>query len=291
MIASRGTPGPLVAARLRTRAHRTGAAVVRTLGTAGQWIVFIGQTLWLLPITVLHYRKQTAKVMNGMAWGRGAIIVDGGVVAVLLILGIAIGASVAIEAFAALDLLGFGAMAGIIGGFANVREMGPIVAGIGYAAQVGCRMTAEIGSMRIAEEIDALETMGIRPIPFVVGTRLIGGMICVGPGFLLALVVSFWVSQTVIVTAFGQRAGTYHHYFVQSLSAGDICYSLIKAVVFCAVVTIVHCYYGYFARGGPEGVGSASGRAVRASMVAIITLDFLLTVALWGLQPTFVFKG
>jgi phospholipid/cholesterol/gamma-HCH transport system permease protein len=71
----------------------------------------------------------------------------------------------------------------------------------------------------------------------------------------------------------------------------DIAYSLIKATIFCAAVTLIHCFYGYFTTGGPVGVGLASGRAVRASLVAIMVLDFTLTVVLWGLQPVFVFKG
>jgi len=152
-------------------------------------------------------------------------------------------------------------------------------------------MTAEIGSMRISEEIDATEAMGLRPIPFVVGTRLVGAMLCVVPGFVLTLIISFFVSDRMIRIFFNQPGGTYEHYFVQFLSPTDLAYSLLKAAVFCAAVTIIHCYYGYFASGGPVGVGQASGRAVRASLVAIMVLDFLLTVALWGLRPEFVFKG
>lgn len=259
--------------------------------TIGQFLVFTTQALWQLPITVRRYRGQTLQAMNGLAWGRGSIIVDGGVISVLIILGIAIGASVAVEAFATLNLIGFGALSGIVGGLANVREMAPLVAGIAFAAQAGCRMTAEIGAMRIAEEIDATEVIGLRPIPFVVGTRLIGAMICVVPGFLLTLVTSFFVSSTVIRVFYDQPGGTYNHYFVQFLPLTDIVYSLIKATVFCVAVTLIHCYYGYVTSGGPVGVGLASGRAVRASLVAIMVLDFTLTVALWGLQPVFVFKG
>lgn len=259
--------------------------------TIGQFLVFTGQTLWELPITVRRYRGQTLQAMNSLAWGRGSIIVDGGVISVLIILGIAIGASVAVEAFATLNLIGFGALSGIVGGLANVREMAPLVAGIAFASQAGCRMTAEIGAMRIAEEIDATEAIGLRPIPFVVGTRLIGATICVVPGFLLTLVTSFFVSSTVIRVFYDQPGGTYNHYFVQFLPLTDIIYSLIKATVFCVAVTLIHCYYGYVTSGGPVGVGRASGRAVRASLVAIMVLDFTLTVALWGLQPVFVFKG
>ena len=81
-----------------------------TFRTVGQFVVFTAQTLWLLPITVRRYRRQTLQAMNGLAWGRGSIIVDGGVISVLVILGVAIGASVAVEAFATLNLIGFGAL-------------------------------------------------------------------------------------------------------------------------------------------------------------------------------------
>lgn len=261
------------------------------LRTVGQWVVFISQTLWFLPLTVRHYRRQILQAMNGLAWGRGSIIVDGGVLSVLLIMGTAMGASVAIEAYSTLNLIGFGALSGIVGGVANVREMAPIVTGIAFAIQAGCRMTAEIGSMRISEEIDTTEAMGLRPIPFVVGTRLIGAMLCVIPGYFVVLTASFYIAHTVVAVFRDQPGGTYTHYFVQFLSPTDIGYSLTKAVIFCVLVTLIHCYYGYFASGGPVGVGQASGRAVRASLVTIVVVNFALTVAMWGLRPEFVFKG
>jgi phospholipid/cholesterol/gamma-HCH transport system permease protein len=229
--------------------------------------------------------------MNNLAWGRGSIIVDGGTISVLIILGIAVGGSVAVEAFASLNLIGFGALSGIVAGVGTVREIGPLVAGIAFTAQAGCRMTAEIGAMRISDEIDAVDAMGLRPVPFVVGTRLIGAMVIVIPGYLLTLVTSFFVMDTVIRVFHNQPGGTYNHYFVEFLTPTDLIYSLIKAVVFCVAVTLIHCRYGYFAAGGPVGVGHASGRAVRASLVTIMVLDFALTVMLWGVHPDFVFKG
>lgn len=266
-------------------------AVNEAFRIAGQWMVFIVQTLWLLPITVRKYRRETLSVMNNLAWGRGSIIVDGGVISVFAILGITVGAIVAIEAFATLNLIGLGALSGIIGGWGNIREMAPLVTGVAFASQAGCRMTAEIGSMRIAEEIDATEAMGLRAIPFVVGTRLVGGLLCVIPGYSLTLMVCFITSDTVIGAFYNQPGGTYDHYFVQFLTPTDLSYSLMKASVYCAAVTLIHCYYGYFASGGPVGVGQASGRAIRASLVTIMVLDFSLTVILWGLKPTFVFTG
>ncbi|MEV5835930.1 ABC transporter permease [Nocardia sp. NPDC052112] len=261
------------------------------LGEIGQVAVFTFKTCYLLPITIRHYRKQTVKTMNNMAWGSGSLIVDGGVVSLMFFLGVAVGAVVAIEAFMALNLLGFGALTGIIGSFGNIRVIAPIITGIGFAAQAGCRMTAEIGAMRISEEIDATEAMGLQAIPFVVGTRLIGGMLVVLPGYLMALVISFFTGGIIVKIFHQQPAGTYDHYFSQFLSVPDLTASVLKAVVFCAVVTVIHCYYGYFASGGPAGVGAASGRAIRASLVAIVVLNFAMTVAIWGLSPLLVFKG
>lgn len=257
----------------------------------GQWVVFIAQTILSLPVAVRKYPRQTLQQMNSLAWGRGSLIIDGGVVSVLLILGMAVGASLAIEAFAVLNIIGFGAVSGIISGVGAVRVIGPLVGGIAFAAQTGTRMTAEIGAMRISDEIDALEAMGIRPIPFVVATRLVGGLVSAVPGYLVTLVATFFTMDTVIRVFHGQPGGTYNHYFVQFLIPTDLGYSVLKFAVYCAAVTLIHCYYGYFVTGGPVGVGQASGRAVRASLVAIMVLDFTTTVALWGLQPQFVFKG
>ncbi|EHB56474.1 protein of unknown function DUF140 [Mycolicibacterium rhodesiae JS60] len=266
-------------------------AILKPLRGLGQWTLFIGQTFWYLPLTVRRYSRQTLAATINLAWGRGSLIVDGGTISVLLILGMAVGASLAIEALATLNIIGFGALSGLIGGVGAVRVIGPLVAGIAFTAQAGTRMTAEIGAMRISDEIDAVDVMGLRPIPFVVGTRLIGGLLSVVPGYLLTLMSTFLVLETVVVVFNGEAGGTYDHYFIQFLTPIDLFYSLIKATLYCIAATLIHCYYGYFASGGPVGVGQASGRAVRASLVTIVILDFTTTVLLWGVKPEFVFKG
>lgn len=263
----------------------------QTFRTIGQWAVFIGQVFWTLPLAIRKYGRETLRAINSLAWGRGSLIVDGGVISVLVILGVALGASIAVESFAILDIIGFGALSGIVAGIGVVREIAPLVAGIAFTAQPGARMTAEIGAMRINDEIDAVETMGLRPIPFVVGTRLIGGMMSVIPGYALTLIASFWIMDTVIRGFHNQPGGTYSHYLLEFTTSTDLLYSCIKATVYCMAATLIHCYYGYFVTGGPVGVGVASGRAVRASLVTIMVLDFILTVTLWGLRPNFVFKG
>jgi phospholipid/cholesterol/gamma-HCH transport system permease protein len=266
-------------------------ALRETFRTTGQWGLFIAQTLWFVPLTIRRYRRQTLQQMNSLAWGRGSIIVDGGVISVLLLLGVAVAAVVAIESFAVLNIIGFGPLSGIVSGVGCIREVGPLAGGIAFASQTGCRMTAEIGAMRIAEEIDAVEAMGLRPIPFVVGTRLVGGLLCVIPGYIATLVTTLLVMDIVIRVFHHQPGGTYSHYVVEFVTPRDLVYSVLKVAIYCAVVTLIHCYYGYFVTGGPVGVGLASGRAVRASLVMILVLDFSLTVMLWGLRPVFVFKG
>jgi phospholipid/cholesterol/gamma-HCH transport system permease protein len=265
--------------------------ITRVFRDVGQWVVFIGKAFSSVPVAAVKYRRQTLQQMNSLAWGRGSLVVDGGAISVLVLLGIAVGASLAVEAFAVLNIIGFGGLSGIIGGIGGVRELGPIVSAVAFAGQAGCRMTAEIGAMRISEEIDALEAIGLRPIPFVVGTRLIGAMILVVPGYLVALIANFAVMDAVIRIFHNQPGGTYNHYFAQFVTPTDLAYSVLKVAIFCMAVTLIHCYYGYFASGGPVGVGQASGRAVRTSLITIIFLDLVLTIALWGLHPEFVFKG
>lgn len=269
----------------------TVGTVTKPLSGFGQWTLFIGHVFFYLPLTVRRYSRQTLAATLNMAWGRGSLIVDGGTISVLLLLGVATGASLGIESLAVLNILGFGSLAGIISGIGAVRILGPIVAGIAFMSQAGTRMTAEIGAMRIAEEIDAVEAIGLRPIPFVVGTRLIGALTCVIPGYLLTLMGVFYTIEIVVVVLSGEHGGTYSHYFVMFLTPTDLLYSVIKLSTYCVAVTLIHCYYGYFASGGPVGVGMASGRAVRASLVTIVVLDFTTTVLLWGLQPEFIFKG
>ncbi len=278
-----------------SKLSRTGSialgAVKAPLRGFGQWALFIGQVFFYLPLTIRRYTRQTLAATINMAWGRGSLIVDGGTISVLVLLGIATGATLGIEALAVLNILGFGPLAGIISGVGAVRVLGPIVAGIAFMSQAGTRMTAEIGAMRISEEIDAVESIGLRPIPFVVGTRLIGALTCVVPGYLLTLMGTFYTIQLVVVLLNGEHGGTYNHYFIMFLTPMDLLYSAIKVSVYCTAVTLIHCYYGYFASGGPVGVGMASGRAVRASLVTIVVLDLTTSILIWGLQPVFVFKG
>ncbi|QLY27579.1 ABC transporter permease [Nocardia huaxiensis] len=261
------------------------------LENAGFMLGFTALALGGIPLALRRYRNQTMRTITDMTWGRGSFIVGGGTVPMLMVLGISIGAGVGIQTFAALDLLGLGSVSGVVSAFANTRELAPIAAAVGFAAQAGCRMTAEIGSMRIAEEIDAIESFGLRSIPFVVTTRVIAGAVAIVPTFLIALILSYLSCSAVIVLLHGQADGVYNHYFFQFTSGYDVFAAVVKILVFGVAVILIHCYYGFFASGGPEGVGIASGRAVRASFVAIVGLDMVLTLLLWGVNSSIEFPG
>ncbi|MEV6556828.1 ABC transporter permease [Nocardia sp. NPDC051756] len=267
--------------RLVRPLERAANAVVPVVALGHQF-AFAYHVLKAIPRTLTRYRRQIGVVFMDIGWGNGRIIVGGGTVGVVVFMGLMTGAMIGIEAFRILDMLNMGPLVGFISSFANTRELAPLIAAIAFAAQAGCRMTAEIGAMRISEEIDALEATAVEPIPFVVTTRVIAGVLIIVPVYLASLACSYFASALFIKVIHGQAGGTYDHYFEAFLEPKDILLSLFKAVVFVVVIILVHSYFGYYASGGPEGVGVASGRAIRASLVLIIVLDLLLTTALWG---------
>ncbi|MFE3229385.1 ABC transporter permease [Nocardia sp. NPDC059228] len=261
------------------------------IDTVGFVLGFCWQVLWSIPLTLKKYGSQTIIRITDLTWGNGAVVVGGGTAAIMVVLGAAVGASIGIEAYSSLNLVSLGQLSGLVSAFANTRELAPIIAGVGFAAQAGCRMTAEIGSMRISEEIDAIESLGVRSVPFVVTTRVIAGVVSIVPTYLLALIISYIATSLVVTTVHGQPNGVYQHYFHQFVVGWDVLASVIKVVVFVVAVILIHCYQGFFAAGGPEGVGLASGRAIRASLVAIITLDMIMTILLWGFNSPISFTG
>nr|WP_245551734.1 ABC transporter permease [Gordonia hirsuta] len=237
-----------------------------------------------IPYTLRHYRREMTNVLTDITFGSGRIVVGGGTMSVLVLLGIAVGGSIGIEGYSALNMVGMGPLTGFVSAYANTREMAPMVAAIGFAIQAGCRITAEVGAMRISEEIDALEAMAVKPIPFVVTTRVLAALITTIPLYLTTLILSYLSCAVVVNVIHGQSSGTYYHYFESFLQPSDVIYSIIKVSVFVVIVTYAHSYQGFYASGGPEGVGRASGQAIRASLVLVVLADMLMTLIFWGLD-------
>ncbi|MDI9932671.1 ABC transporter permease [Rhodococcus sp. IEGM 1354] len=286
---SRHSPhGTRTAVRYTRRVVRGPGVLLRSLG---HQLTFCVHVLAAIPHTVRTYRRQMLLILSDITWGSGALVVGGGTVSVLIVLGVALGASIGIEGFNSLGMVGMEPLTGFVSAYASTRELAPMVAAIGFAAQAGCRMTAEIGAMRISEEIDALEAQGIRSIPFVVTTRVIAGIVTIVPLYLLTLILSYLSCQVIVNVFNGQSAGTYDHYFSAFLQPVDVLWSLLKATIFVITVIVIHGYQGYYASGGPEGVGRASGRAIRASLIAVVVLDMILTIVLWGFDSGIRISG
>lgn len=241
--------------------------------------------------TIFNYRKEVLRQISDIAWGTGAILVGGGTIGVMILLGLSSGTSLGIEGFSGLELIGLAPLTGFVSAAVNTRELAPLVAALALGAQVGCRFTAQIGSMKLHEEIDALAVMAVNPIHYLVTTRVIAAMVAIFPLYLIGLIGSWMASKFAVVVIFGQSPGTYDHYFNTFISGRDVFLSVVKILIFALLVALIHCWYGFNASGGPQGVGEATGRAIRASIVTVVVVDMMLTLVFWGSNPGFRVSG
>ncbi|TQF74941.1 ABC transporter permease [Rhodococcus spelaei] len=229
-----------------------------------------------------RYRKETLRLVAEISMGTGALAVIGGTVVIMGFLTLFAGATVAVQGFSSLGDIGIESLTGFLSAYVNVRVVAPVTAGVGLAATIGAGTTAQLGAMRISEEIDALEVMSVPSMPYLVTTRVVAGMIAIVPLYALAVAAAFFASRVATVYIFGQSAGVYDHYFRTFLIPSDVLWSFVQAMAMALVVMLIHTYYGYNAAGGPAGVGSATGRAVRSSLVGVVTVTLLISLALYG---------
>jgi phospholipid/cholesterol/gamma-HCH transport system permease protein len=264
---------------------------VAALDDLGGQLRFYARSIAWSGRTIRRYKKEVLRLLAEVALGTGALAVIGGTVGVIAFLAFFTGTEVGLQGYSALNQLGSSAFTGFISAYFNTREIAPLVAGLALAATVGCGFTAQLGAMRISEEVDALEVMGIPSIPFLVTTRMIAGFIAVIPLYVIGLLSSYWATRLIATGYYGQSKGTYDHYFHLFLPPGDVLWSFGKVLVFAVLIILIHCYYGYTASGGPAGVGMAVGKAVRTSIVAINLVDFFLSLAIWGASTTVRIAG
>lgn len=283
------TPAPFQVIALRP--VKAGADVVGgAFGRAGHLVYFFGKILLAIPAMLRNFRREMLRILADVSWGNGSIVVGGGTVNVAVVLGLTAGALVAVEAINALNLLGLGPAMGLISSFATTRELAPVMIAMAFIAQAGCRFTAQLGAMRINEEIDAMDVLGINSVSYLVVTRVTAAVIASVPLFLIVLATAYVSAQGASMLA-GQSAGSYLHYFSLFVSTGDVLKATAKAVIFVFISSTMQCYYGYFASGGPAGVGVAAGRAMRNSLTTVMIVNMLLTMAFWGVASGARFGG
>lgn len=256
----------------------------------GQMSFYLRAFAWV-PRTVLRYKREVLRLLAEVSFGSGALAVIGGTVGVIVAMTFFTGTEVGLQGYEALNQIGTSAFTGFISAYFNTREIAPLVAGIALSATVGCGFTAQLGAMRINEEVDALEVMGVPSLPFLVTTRMIAGLIAVIPLYVIGLMASYLATREMATLYFGQSGGTYDYYFHLFLPPQDVVASFGKVLVFAVIVVLIHCYHGYTATGGPAGVGLAVGRAVRTALVAINVVDFFLSLAIWGSTTTVRISG
>jgi phospholipid/cholesterol/gamma-HCH transport system permease protein len=262
-------------------------------GVVGEWnrvgsqMRFYSTTLGSIPDAVMNYRTEVLRLIAQMGLGVAALAMIGGTVVIVGFLTMTTGALVAVQGYNQLASVGIEALTGFASAYFNVRLIVPGTASVALSATIGAGATAQMGAMRINEEIDALEVIGIRSVSYLASTRVIAGIVVVIPLYCVAIMMAFLASRGGTTALYGQGTGVYDHYFNTFLSPRDIIWSFFQVVAITVVVMLVHTYYGYTARGGPAGVGEAVGRAVRTSMVVAAVEIVMITLAVYGESGNF----
>jgi phospholipid/cholesterol/gamma-HCH transport system permease protein len=257
----------------------------------GDQLLFYVKALAWTPRAIRRYKREIASILAEVAFGVGGLSVIAGTVGVIAFMAFFAGTEVGIQGYASLSQIGVAKFTAFISAYFNTREVAPLVSSIALAATVGCGYTARLGAMRISEEIDALEVMGIPSLPFLVTTRMVAAFLAVIPLYIVALCASYLSPRLITTMIYGQSAGTYDHYFIQFLPPVDMLWSFLKLIVLAVLIILIHCYYGYTASGGPAGVGTAVGNAIRSSIVTVVVADFFLSFAIWGSTTTVRITG
>lgn len=284
-----------LAAQLRAQQIEAAKRLIKLPGSilfeSGDHVRFYWAAIAGIPFAISRYRREVLRLISTVAFGSGAIALVGGTVVVVAFLTAFAGIELGLQGYSQLSNIGVEALSGFISAYINTRLAAPALAGIALTATVGAGFTAQLGAMRVSEEIDALEVMSIRSIPYLVSTRIVSGLISIVPLYAVALLASYAATRLIVTVGFGQSSGAYQHYFNTFLIPSDIILSFVNVMCMAVVIMAVCCYYGYHASGGPAGVGKAVGSAVRLSLVAILFADLLISLALYGNAHTLNISG
>jgi phospholipid/cholesterol/gamma-HCH transport system permease protein len=182
--------------------------------------------------------------------------------------------------------VGAPAYSGIFAAWCDLREVMPYGFGYMMSAKIGTGLVAEIGAMRISDEVDALEVMGISSMTFLVATRLLAAIVTLPFLYLIGIGIGFFASYIAVVEQIAEvSSGSYFMIFWVFQNPLDLIYSVIKALFMGIAIVIVGCYYGYTAGGGPVGVGTATAKSMVLNLVLVHLIGMLGTQVFWGSDP------
>jgi phospholipid/cholesterol/gamma-HCH transport system permease protein len=259
--------------------------LARTWNAAGERMRFYIETIAGIPVAVTKYPTEVVRHIATLGMGLGMLAAIGGSTAIVAEVCFTDGALVGAQGFDQLQSVGVDALTGAISAFWNPRIIQQGTPLVTMAATVGAAAAAELGAMRINEEIDALEVIGIRTVPYLASTRLLAGMIAIVPIWCAGLYGGYAGSYIATVFYHGTNSGVYNHYFNLFMHGSDIVKGgLIEVSV--ALLTMLFCtQQGYNAKRGPAGVGEAVGVAVRSSVAFASLAMVCLVLAVWGFNP------
>jgi phospholipid/cholesterol/gamma-HCH transport system permease protein len=248
------------------------------IASLGDIIAFSGRAFGdILNGRVLHFFGETLRQAGILILG-SAMVIWG----MVFILGLECG----IEGAYFTRSTGSPAYAGVFTAWCDLREMVPYMFGYIMSAKVGTGIVAELGAMRINEEIDALEVMGVRPITFLAATRLLAAWLVMPFIYVAAVGVGFFASYLAVVEQIGDvSAGGYSLIFWMFQNPPDLLFSVIKGMAMATAIVAVGCYYGYTAGGGPVGVGQATAKSMILNMVLVHLIGMMGSQVFWGANP------
>jgi phospholipid/cholesterol/gamma-HCH transport system permease protein len=254
------------------------AAPREWLGAFGEIAAFGGRVMAaVLSGRVLRFFAETLRQAGILILG-SAIVLWG--------LAFILGLSCGIEGAYFSRSTGAPAYSGVFSAWCDLREVMPYAFGYMMSAKVGTGLVAEIGAMRISDEIDALEVIGIDSLLFLCATRLLAAWMVLPFLYIAAVGAGFLASYIAVVQQIGEvSSGGFFLIFWMFQNPPDLLYSLIKAMAIATVVVLVGCYYGFTARGGPVGVGTAAAKSMVLNTVAVHVLGMLGTQIFWGKNP------
>ncbi len=182
--------------------------------------------------------------------------------------------------------IGAPAYAGVFAAWCDLREVIPYAFGYMMAAKIGTGIVAELGAMRISDEIDALEVMGVEPVAYLAATRLLACWMVIPFMYLAAVGVGYFASWLAVVQQIGDvSSGGYFLIFWMFQNPTDLLYSCVKGMFMATAIVLVGCYYGYTASGGPVGVGTATAKSMVLNIVLVHIIGMMGTLVFWGANP------
>jgi phospholipid/cholesterol/gamma-HCH transport system permease protein len=276
-IVTRPVKRPAPATRRAGQPSRL-AGVRNGVETLGKIVNFAGGAIAHIPQSTRYMRE---------VWWYAAFIAIGST-PIALVLTYFTGSECSIEAYYSLSQIGAQSLAGVFNAICDTREITPLFFGFAIGAKVGCGLVAELGTMRVNEEIDALEVMGIPSKIYLVSTRMLACFLVLPFMYILALAVSYlgsYIVQMVQIPSGSISSGVYSDYFFRFLNLQDLFFSMIKAVVFAFLIVCVAVYYGYNVTGGAVGIGKAVAKTMAVALVVTVVVNALLTQIFWGTNP------